>query len=94
MNFEVDNTVPTTREPVIEAVIEACENLKNGKLLTSRSLANKIKYSYPHLTTYTTHQTLTPYTIKTIHNGTRKRLWGNRNTIKAYLEYVNGEKEK
>jgi len=94
MDFIIDDHSPRALSGVIKAVIEKCEELKDGKLLTTYSLMERINYSYSHLMRQTKNKMLEPYMVMALYQNSRQMLWGNPKTIKAYKELLHDKKEK
>jgi len=92
MKFEIDdeefdpqNEVP----PIIAKMLGVLQSMPDGKLYTTRRLAQEIGHSTDTTNNYATHVALNEYRIKATTRGVRRRLFGNAATIKAYREQLN-----
>ena len=92
MDFAVEDVpIAVSGDKVPGAVgraLKVLDELPDGKLLLGISLADRVGVGSGTWMAYCNHPLLRPYKVLQHYQGTRKNLYGNKTTIKAYRERI------
>ena len=91
MDFTIEDVPfdPAEQLPAaVDRALEALEALQDGKLLPSTALAKRVGVCPGTWHQYCNHPAIKDFKICVPIGGTRKNLYGNAATIKAYRERI------
>ena len=91
MNFEIEGeSIHISKTPtVVKKIIEIVSALQDGKLLPTKILADRLHVTTGYLNGFTTNKELQEYRVIIV-RPTRQYVYGNKETIKAFKEQLNG----
>jgi len=94
MKFEVDDEQYDPQggvPPIVTKVLDVVRSMPDGKLYTIRRLAQEVGYALDTVHNCANYAVLNEYKILAKGRGTRRSLFGNAETIRAYQEEIKNE---